>query len=258
MIESKLVQKFGNGGHIVLPKEYVGKRIKFVAEPKNFDDIKPEILQILNPYLDNIIGIYLYGSYSRNEQTISSDVDVLVVTNTKLKIIYKANDYSIISITLKELEETLNKNPILVLPIIKDAKTIINPDLLEKYKEFEFTKNNTKYFIDSSMQILELNKKGAELGFELGSLVYSLILRIRGLLIIKLMIEDKSYSKACLLNFLEKNYLSKDKSAELYEIYSKERSNLKIRESKIINKEDVKKLIVTMEKLLREVASSLK
>ena len=27
-MESKIVQKFGNIGHVVLPKEYVGKRIK--------------------------------------------------------------------------------------------------------------------------------------------------------------------------------------------------------------------------------------
>ena len=41
---TKLVQKFGNSGHIVLPKGYVGKRIRFIAEPKAFEDIKSEIL----------------------------------------------------------------------------------------------------------------------------------------------------------------------------------------------------------------------
>ena len=46
-METKLVQRFGNGGHIVLPKEYVGKRIRFLTEPKIFEDIKSEIFEIL-------------------------------------------------------------------------------------------------------------------------------------------------------------------------------------------------------------------
>ena len=86
---SKLVQRFGNGGHIVLPKDYVGKRIRFIAEPKTFEDIKSEILEILKQYFENILGVYLCGSYARNEQTNYSDVDKLVIASAKLKIIDK-------------------------------------------------------------------------------------------------------------------------------------------------------------------------
>ena len=39
-MESKIVQKFGNSGHVVLPKDYVGKKIRFIAETKTFEDIK--------------------------------------------------------------------------------------------------------------------------------------------------------------------------------------------------------------------------
>ena len=167
MIETKLVQKFGNSSHVVLPKEYIGRRIKFVTEPKTFQDIKSEILEILKPYLENIVGIYLYGSYVRNEQTVESDIDILI------------------------------------LPVIKEAKTIINPDSLLRYKDYKFTKNNTKPFLDDTKKILELNKKGLELDFEVGSLVYSLMLRIRGLLMIKLMLNYVLYSKTLLLNYFE-------------------------------------------------------
>ena len=114
---TKLVQKFGNSGHIVLPKEYVGKRIRFAAEPKTLSDVKSEVLELLNPYLDNILGVYLYGSYARGEQTIDSDVDILVITNTKLKIAEKADNYSIISATMEEIDDIFNKNAVLILPI---------------------------------------------------------------------------------------------------------------------------------------------
>ena len=255
---SKLVQKFGNSGHIVLPKEYIGKRIRFILEPKTFNDIKSEILEILNLYFESILGVYLYGSYARNEQTIDSDIDILVITNTKLKIIDKVEDYSVISVTLRELETTLGSNAVLILPIIKEAKTIVNPVLLEKYKEYKFSKDNTRLFIENSEKILELNKRGLDLEFEIGSLIYSLILRIRGLLMIKFLLNNKLYSKLVLFSYLKNHGISNDKIEELYLIYSKEKNDIKITESNLISKEVVKKLLIIAEDLLKEVKILLK
>lgn len=258
MIETKLVQKFGNSAHIILPKEYIGKRIRFIAEPKTFEDIKSGVLEILKPYLDNIVGVYLYGSYARNEQTIDSDIDILVITNTKLKIADKIKDYSIISVTVKGLDNALRNDAVLALPIFWEAKTIINPSLLEKYKEYKFTKMNTKNFLVSTAKILELNKKGLELGFEIGSLLYSLMLRIRGLLMIKLMINDKLYSKQELFYYLGKNNMPKNEIWESYKIYSSERNNTQVKESRIMTKEGIGKLIAIAGNLLKEVKGILK
>ena len=252
-METKLVQRFGNGGHIVLPKEYVGRRIRFLTEPKTFEDIKSEIFEILKPHLEKILGIYLYGSYARNEQTVSSDIDILIVTNEKFKINNKLDNYSIVSVTIKEIEETLDKNAILILPIIKETETIINPDLLVNYKNYNFTKKNTKLFMDSTVETLKLNKKGLELDFEIGSLVYSLILRIRGLLIIKLLIVKKLFSKMSLFGHLEKNNIEKEKISELYIIYCRERDNIKVKESDIIGKTEIEKLLTIAEKLLKDI-----
>ncbi|MBI2657658.1 DUF2080 family transposase-associated protein [Candidatus Woesearchaeota archaeon] len=258
MIGEKIVQRFGNGGHVVLPKEYIGKRIQFILGPKTFEDLKIEILEILKPYLENILGIYLYGSYARNEHTINSDVDVLVISNAKLKIADKIHGYSTVSTTIAELESTLRKNAVLVLPIIKEAKTIINPDLLEKYKGYKFTRKNTKWFIDNSAYVLELNEKGIGMDFEIGSLIYSLMLRIRGLLMIKLMLNGKLYSKSSLFSDLRDNKFSQDKIEELYRVYSEERENTKIIESGIISKEDISKLLSVAKNLLSEVRSLLR
>lgn len=257
-METKLVQKFGNSGHIVLPKYYVGKRIKFVAAPKTFNDIKSQVLEILKPYLGSVLGIYLYGSYARNEQSLDSDIDILAVANAKLKIADKIDDFSIISATIKELEYTLENNAVLTLPIIKEAKTIINPVLLEKYKENKFTRENSKSFLDSTAKILELNKMGLELKFEIGSLVYSLILRTRGLLMISLMLHNRLYSKSALFSYLEDNGISQNKVEEFYAVYSKEKNNIKIKGSAVISKEDIAKLLAIAEKLLQEINGMLK
>lgn len=257
MIETKIVQRFGNSGHIVLPKTYIGKRIKFITELKTFEDIKSEILEILKPNLENILGVYLYGSYARNEQTINSDIDILVVANTKFKIIDKIESYNIVSTALKELKDTLKNNAILILPIINEAKTVINPYLLEEYKKHRFTKENTKRFIDSTKSILELNKKGLELNFEVGSIIYSLMLRIRGLLMIKLMLNNKLYSKSLLLDYLEKFSFSKEKIEELYRIYCNERDDIHIKQSNIITKAEIEKLLSIAKNLLNEVKELL-
>jgi len=258
MINAKVVRRFGNSGHVVLPKEYIGKRIRFVLGPKTFEDIKFGILEILKPYSENILGIYLYGSYARSEQTVSSDVDILVITGTKLKIIDKIDDYSIVSTNITELQSILKSNAVLILPIIKEAKTIINPDLLEKYKECKFTKSNTEWFMDNSARVLELDEKGIDLDFEIGSLVYSLMLRIRGLLMIKLMLSNKMYSRIALFSFLKDSKFSQIKIEEFYKIYSKEREGIKVIESGTITREDISKLLFLAKNLLKDVWSLLK
>lgn len=258
MIETKLVQKFGNSSHVVLPKEYIGKRIRFVTEAKTFQDIKSEILSILKPYFENIIGVYLYGSYARDEQTIDSDIDVLVVTDAKFKIMEKVDNYHIISATIVDIDNTLKNNAVLILPIIKEAKTIINPDSLRKYKDYKFRNKNTKQFLDDTKKILELNKNGLELDFEVGSLVYSLILRIRCLLMIKLIVNNKVYSKDSLFNYLESNSIQKNKIEEIYRIYTNERNNIHVKENNIITKTDIEKLFVMAKKLLMEIKRLLR
>ena len=253
MLSAKVVQAFGNGGHIVLPKEYVGKRVQFVTESKTFEDIQSGALEILKPYLQGISGVYLYGSYARNEQAFRSDIDILVIADTKLKIMGKINDYSIVSTTIDELEYTLAHNAILLLPILKEAKTIVNPGLLEAYKGCRFTRRNTRLFVDDSRRILALNKKGLDLNFEIGSLVYSLMLRIRGLVIIKRILNDQLYSKASLFSYLRGHGFSSQKIGEFYHIYSEERDGRRVVESETITRDDVAKLVSIAEKLLGEV-----
>ena len=74
-------------------------------------------------------------------------------------------------------------------------------------------------------------------------MIYSLILRVRGLLILDLFLRNNSYSKANLFNYLEKE-ISKEKVIELYSIFTKVRNKgVNIENSEIIKKEDIKMLI---------------
>lgn len=249
-MKSRTVQSFGNGGHIVLPKEYVGRRVKFLLETKSIDDIKSDALDILKPYLGEILGVYIYGSYARNEQTIDSDIDILVIVDKKIKI-NKINDYSISVVTLEELDKLLEENAVLVIPLLREAKTIINSRLLEQYKECKFTKSNIKPFLESCKDVISLNKRGIELDFDVGSVVYSLILRIRALFMIQEIMANKPYSKSSFFDFLKRNEI-KDVN-ELYSIYSKEREGFKVKESKIVKKDDLRKLLRMAEDMIKRL-----
>jgi|SRR3989344_1550958 len=240
MIESKIVQKFGNGGHIVLSKEYVGKKVKFLLDTKSFNDIKSEILDILEPYLENILGVYLHGSYAINEQSPESDINILVVVGEYEKI-DDVDDYSIDTISLKGLEKKLKEDAIFIIPKLSEAKTIINPELLKGYKDCRFTKGNTKYYLEQTKIIINLNKTWIKMGYGLG--VSSLISVIRGLYMIKW----ENYSKSSFLGFLEDHGLD---TGKLYELYYKEQRRIKVKDSSTVSKEDLRKLVKLAEEML--------
>ncbi|HLC58014.1 MAG TPA: DUF2080 family transposase-associated protein [Candidatus Nanoarchaeia archaeon] len=246
----KLVQKFGNSAHIILPREMIGKKVRLLLATRTFNDIKEEVLKFLNPHLHEIIALYLYGSYSRQEPSKASDIDILVIAEKPIKINHQ--EYTFACITLNQLKEAAEKTPVLILPIIREAITIINPEPLSQYKSLNLTKANTQYFIKDCKAILATQKKGTELAIGTGSLVYSLILRLRSLYIIKTW-SQKQYTKSGFLNFLEKTF-NKNEVDELYQIYSSERAGLQIKTSNIIKKEHLQKLLIIMEKLIRELS----
>ena len=76
---TKVVQEIGNGGHIYLPKEIVGKKVLISLVEKGIGDIKEEVLGILKPHLNHISGVYLYGSYVNGYYKKDSDIDLLII-----------------------------------------------------------------------------------------------------------------------------------------------------------------------------------
>ena len=61
------IVRVGNSAGVVLPREWLNgtAKVELVRKPL---DIKGDILKILEPYLEDISGIYLVGSYARGEQ----------------------------------------------------------------------------------------------------------------------------------------------------------------------------------------------
>ena len=94
--------RLGNSAGVLLPINWKDKKVKIQLIEKS---ITEDILEILEEkdLLKNVIGIFLAGSYARGEETESSDVDVLIITDSIDKQI-KIRGYEIIMISKEKFE----------------------------------------------------------------------------------------------------------------------------------------------------------
>jgi len=200
------VSKVGNGAHIFVPKEWIGQEIILIKPPKL--SLKEEVFKILSPYLKDVLGVYLVGSYARGEQTERSDVDVLVITNNIDRRIEKKK-YDIFLVSEKILDEKMKKNIFPLLPMMIEAKPIINKELLNKYINSPLTKKNLKWYIDTTKSAMRVVKEYIKLAEEMEEKVsdaasYSLILRLRTIYIINCLKNGEIWTKRKFLDLIKK------------------------------------------------------
>jgi len=246
----KNVSKWGNSAGVLLPKEWIGNQVKVILIDRTLA-IKKEALNILGPYLNDILGIYLVGSYARGDQEQGSDIDIIAISQkTKKEIV--SGRYNLSIIPLESAKKTLEKNPILIMPRLNEAKPILNQSLLEELKSKKISQNSFKDYIDECKRIIKINKGLIDLDkdqkaeyLDSAEIIYSLILRLRGLFLIKTLIEKRAYSKKEFLKWLSKE-ISEQEVGKAYNVYKSIRDNKKIKSE--IRIETAKKLIVLLEK----------
>jgi len=203
------VQKWGNSGGILVPKEWLNKEVKIILVDRS-SDIKKEIFDILDNYLGDIIGIYLTGSYSRGEQREDSDIDIIAISNNTRKEI-TSGKYHIFIIPFHTIEKTLKNNPIMILPRLLEAKSITNASLLNRLKEVKISNESFDDFIKDTERVININEELINLEnsskkyLESNEMIYSLLLRLRGLYLIKCIFNKKKYSNLHFLNFIKRS-----------------------------------------------------
>lgn len=113
--------RLGNSSGVILPKSWEYRKVKVELLE---DSVASDILDILRKknLLGEAIGIYLTGSYAREEETIESDIDVLVVTSKKNGFVKEGN-YEIMVISEKKLKQNL-ENSLYVYSMVMEARTI--------------------------------------------------------------------------------------------------------------------------------------
>ncbi|MDO8537493.1 MAG: DUF2080 family transposase-associated protein [archaeon] len=257
----KQVVPFGNGSIVFTPKKWVGQTVRVILEQEPIN-IKEDVLKILHPFLEQVEGIYLFGSFARNEQTIGSDIDVLVIASKKFKL-EKKGKYEFIVIEKNSfVKELLGKNPLYFYSIAQEAKPILNESLLNDLKQVKIKKQNLKWIIEegeSALKIVEeflkLDKMEQRKNLDSISTIYSMILRLRSCYLIHCFIEKQKSSNKEFKNFLFQKGISKKLVEEFLEIYNAEKLDKKI--STNISLEDAEQLFQTtkneLQKLKKEV-----
>jgi len=253
----RIVSPVGNGAHIFAPKEWINEKVLIVRLEKK--SIKEEILQRIYPHLDKIMGVFLYGSQARGEAIENSDVDVLIIAKEKFKIVQEEK-FKFIVIREASLNDSIKTNPIMMYSLFKEAKAIINDEYLNKLRQIKINPGLFKSFIQSTKESIKSDEEIIELDKKTGktisnSVIYSLILRLRGVFIIKSLLNKEKYS-----NFLFKTWLNhncKIDYEEVYSIYQALRSGKKLKDKAPIEfgkvlvdllKEELKKLESMLDK----------
>jgi predicted nucleotidyltransferase len=241
----------GNSSHVILPKDWEGHKILLTRI-----DIEPKeaIMNLLSPYLKDIIGIYLYGSYARKENKEGSDIDVIVVTDKKINV-EKKKPFDLIQIEKNKINTFRKINPVLFYSFVFESESIINNSFLEDLRKEEFKKDFFKEFFNDTNRVISINQELLDLDKTQNqthvdnNLIYSLILRLRGVYIIKTLLKREKFSNSSFLRFLRDNIAHNPE--RYYEAYQNIRNDKKA--EKKITIEDAEKLL----NLLKEVTSKL-
>lgn len=237
----RIAKILGNGAHVFVPKGWLGEELILIRPRKK--SLKEKILSTLDPYLDSILGVYLYGSYARGEETPDSDIDLFIISDKKMKI--ESEGFEIICLKENDIKKALKIEPVLIYSILSESKPIINSKLLEEFKVKYFPKlADFKDYFKETEGILKVNnefiqsEKGNYITSE--AVIYSVVLRLRGLFIIKSLLEGKKCSHKLFKSWI-KNHLPKIDFDSIYEAYKYSKHEKKIIQR--IKVSDIKLLI---------------
>ncbi len=204
----------GHSGTIYLPKAWIGQRV--VVQPLS---VKEYVLGVLAPYMESVSGLFLYGSYARGEQSDVSDIDVLVVSEKKFPV-EKIGLVNVVSGSLDEINQRISMDPVGYYSIIQEAVPIFNAPLLSELKKIEPSRKGLKEYYDLTESALRicagLLKEG---GSDQSGVIYSLVLRLRGLYMLRCRMRKEKYSSAGLEDFVDGKGIDRETFEKLFAVY---------------------------------------
>ncbi len=195
----KQTREVGTSAGVLLPRSWLNKQVVVTILEPSMEEIARGVFDILIKEKLNfeVKGLYLYGSYARGDNDERSDIDILVITGEKNRLINSGN-YEILLVSEENFSSGLVEN-LNYVSALKEAKTILNKGLIEKYKARNVKFNNKKYLSEIG-RVIKINKDTIETCENKvinvpDGIIYSVILRARELYIIKGIFSNKFYSK---------------------------------------------------------------
>lgn len=258
-IQIKKAIKAGNSSAVILPRSWLNKEVRVELLKKTPEIILSDIIRIVKSYIElkDVIGIYLTGSYAREEEDENSDIDILIVTkNIDKEIIYEGI-YNVLIISSELIAQKLEKDLFPIGQMLKEAKPILNADYLNSIK-VKITEKNTEWYIRTTEDKLNIIKKALDLADKKNKkdiddiIAYTLVLRIRTFYIIKKLMKNEEYSKKEFINMIR----NLSKGTEAYERYLAVKNNSQGKKG--INILEAERLYNYLKSELSKVKNSLK
>ncbi len=242
----KQTREVGTSAGVLLPRKWLNKQVVVTLLSPSKEEVAKGVLDILfkQNLNEETKGIYLVGSYARNDYDYESDMDVLVITKEINKLINQDN-YEILLVSEKNFAKNLDNN-LNYLSMLNEIKVIINKELIEKYSVKKH-KPNFNVILVEIKKLFKINKESIKLCKESGKnvpdgIVYSIVLRLRELYLIKCLLSDMPYSKRDFVKIT---------GEKIHSAYSRVKRNDK--ELNNINPYEIKNLLDLSEKWLKEL-----
>lgn len=200
----KHTREVGTSAGVLLPRSWLNKQVVVTLFEPSKEKIAKDIIEYLfeNNLNEEVKGVYLFGSYSRGDFDFNSDIDILIITQNTNKLV-NYNNYEILLVSEDSFSKNLPNN-LNYLSILKEMRVIFNKELIEKYriKKYKF---NIKKSLSEIDKIFKINKDAVKMCKENNmnvpdGIIYSMVLRMRELYLIKCLFSDKIYYKK---DFLE-------------------------------------------------------
>ncbi len=253
--EIKKTVRAGNSSAVILPRAWLDQEVRVELVKKTPEKILYETLSIASKHvaLEEIIGIYLAGSYARGEEDRKSDIDILIITSDVDKEMIHEGIYNVLIVSDSLLKWKLENDILPIGPMLKEAVALLNSSYLDSIK-IKVTKKNVKWYIETTRDKLEIIKKamGKMNGNIDNRVAYSLVLRIRTLHLIQKLIREKKYSKKEFMKLIDKI----SGSSKAYLAYLAVKNNME--EKAMTSKEEARKLCVYLENQLDEARKLIK
>lgn len=243
---TKQTREVGTSAGVLLPRSWLNKQVVVTLFEPSEKKIAHDIIKYLFEHNLNeeVKGIYLFGSYSRGDFDFNSDVDILIITQNTNKLI-NHNNYEILLVSENSFSENLPNN-LNYLSILKETKVIFNKELIEKYRTKKH-KFNIKKILSEINRIFKINEDAVKMCKENNlnipdGIVYSIILRLRELYLIKCLFSNKIYHKKDFLELV---------GNKVYSVYLRIKRNEK--ELDNLSPDELIKMLSLFEEWLKEL-----
>jgi predicted nucleotidyltransferase len=209
----------------------------------------PEILA-----LEGVLGIYAYGSWVRGEASEHSDRDLLVLVRDPPRVSLMRNlpprmDVKIAGIG--EAVKLIRKDPVLIVPILRECFPIYGGELLEYLRSLKFSRDRlmaSLWEALASVSLAEEILEATEGGEADSTLLYPIVLRFRQYCLVRSVLEGIPQTLKQAERIAEEHGINRREFWEIYEAFRLERGGVQTK----LPKGRVMRFLRVVKRLLEE------